>query len=105
MAVSAEPLREESHRSLMRVLASMGRRAEALRRFDEMKRLLRDEWGMDPSTFSEMRLAEGDLLRIMTPGGAGLGMPAERSAEEVALDVREGKVTAEAARSVYGQEL
>lgn len=53
------------------------------------------------STFSEMSLAPGDLLRIMTPGGGGLGQPADRTREEIEADVREGKVTAEAARRLY----
>jgi N-methylhydantoinase B len=53
------------------------------------------------STFSEMPLGEGDLLRILTPGGGGLGKPAGRPREEVDADVREGKVTAEAARELY----
>ena len=53
------------------------------------------------STFSEMPLEKGDLLRIMTPGGGGLGKPADRTRAEIEADVREGKVTAEAARELY----
>jgi N-methylhydantoinase B len=53
------------------------------------------------STFSEMRLNQGDLLRIVTPGGGGIGNPVERAPEDVATDVREGKVTEAAARTVY----
>jgi N-methylhydantoinase B len=34
-------------------------------------------------------------------GGGGLGKPAGRTREEIEADVREGKVTAEAAREVY----
>jgi len=54
------------------------------------------------STFSEMPLEQGDLLRILTPGGGGLGDPRERAEQEIVTDVREGKVSAEAARAVYG---
>jgi N-methylhydantoinase B len=53
------------------------------------------------STFSEMPLQEGDLLRIVTPGGGGLGNPAERSTAEIETDVREGKVTSDAVRRFY----
>jgi N-methylhydantoinase B len=53
------------------------------------------------STFSEMPLGQGDLLRVMTPDGGGLGKPADRTREEIEADVREGQVTAEAARELY----
>jgi N-methylhydantoinase B len=53
------------------------------------------------STFSEMSLAQGDLLRIVSPGGGGFGPPGDRAPEAVAADVRAGKVSAAAARSVY----
>jgi N-methylhydantoinase B len=53
------------------------------------------------STFSEMALAPGDLLRIVSPGGGGMGPPAQRCAQAVADDVREGKVTPQAARQAY----
>jgi N-methylhydantoinase B/oxoprolinase/acetone carboxylase alpha subunit len=35
------------------------------------------------STFSEMPLGQGDLLRVMTPDGGGLGKPADRTREEI----------------------
>jgi N-methylhydantoinase B len=38
----------------------------------------------------------------MTGGGGGFGSPAERDPEAVRRDVREGYVTAEAARRDYG---
>jgi len=57
------------------------------------------------STFSEMALAEGDLLRILTPGGGGMGDPKQRAPDDVASDVREGKVSFESARAIYGVAL
>jgi N-methylhydantoinase B len=57
------------------------------------------------STFSEMALAEGDLLRILTPGGGGMGNPKLRAPEEVATDVREGKISHASAREIYGVAL
>ena len=53
------------------------------------------------STFSEMALKPGDVLRIVSPGGGGMGAPAERAREAIQTDVREGKVTADAARALY----
>ena len=47
-------------------------------------------------------IAAGERVRIMTGGGGGLGAPAERDPEAVRRDVREGYVSAEAARRDYG---
>lgn len=44
----------------------------------------------------------GERLRLEMPGGGGLGSPYERPAELVADDVRNGMVSAEAARALYG---
>jgi N-methylhydantoinase B len=55
-----------------------------------------------PSTASEIPLKPGDLLRIVSPGGGGYGNPVQRAREAVDFDVREGKVTPQAARAVYG---
>jgi N-methylhydantoinase B len=41
-------------------------------------------------------------VRIMTGGGGGYGPPAERDPEAVRRDVREGYVSAQAARRDYG---
>ena len=42
------------------------------------------------------------MISYRTCGGGGYGPPRERAAELVARDVREGKVSAEVAREVYG---
>ena len=44
----------------------------------------------------------GDLFRMVSAGGGGYGDPRERDAASVLADVREEKVTREAARDVYG---
>ena len=44
----------------------------------------------------------GDTISYRTCGGGGYGPPAERDRELVARDVREGKVSLERAREVYG---
>lgn len=46
-----------------------------------------------PSTFSELPLNKGDLLRIETPGGGGYGDPAARDPSAARFDQREGKMT------------
>ena len=47
-------------------------------------------------------IAAGETVRIMSGGGGGWGPPAERDREAVRRDVREGYVSAEAARRDYG---
>ena len=48
-AVSADPLREEAHRDLMRLLAAAGQPGAALRQFKELERLLEEQLGDEPS--------------------------------------------------------
>jgi N-methylhydantoinase B len=54
---------------------------------------------------SRVRLVRGDVIRTMTGGGGGFGDPAERDPEAVRADVRDGHVTATAAREIYGVEV
>ena len=48
------------------------------------------------------QLAAGDVISLRLPGAGGYGDPFARDPELVAQDVRQGKVSAEAARSAYG---
>ncbi len=48
------------------------------------------------------RLIEGEAIRLRSGGGGGFGDPRARPAEQVAEDVRQGYVTAKAARELYG---
>jgi N-methylhydantoinase B len=48
-------------------------------------------------------LQPGDVFHHRMPGGGGHGDPADRDQEAVERDVRDGKVSAEAAREVYGK--
>jgi N-methylhydantoinase B len=57
-----------------------------------------------PLTTSGTPLANGDLLRIVSPGGGGYGDPRERERDAVRRDLREGKISVKAARDVYGLE-
>ena len=47
----------------------------------------------------------GDRISLLTAGGGGHGRPEDRDPEAVREDVREGYVTAAAARAVYGVDL
>jgi len=55
-----------------------------------------------PSAVKELKLARDAVLRIATPGGGGFGPPEARPRAEVVRDVREGRVEAAEAASVYG---
>ena len=48
------------------------------------------------------RLKEGDAVRMRSGGGGGYGPPKERPVETVLEDVRQGYVSVEAARTLYG---
>jgi N-methylhydantoinase B len=47
-------------------------------------------------------ITAGEVVRIETTGGGGWGDPLDRDQDRVALDVLQGKVSPEAARSEYG---
>ena len=66
------PLRERPRELLMTALAAAGRHVEALRVYDDFRRLLADELGVEPSPALAARHVE--LLR----GGAGLVRPRHR---------------------------
>ncbi|MNE96661.1 Hydantoinase B/oxoprolinase [compost metagenome] len=45
---------------------------------------------------------KGDILEIVTPGAGGYGEPSMRDPASIAADVRDGRISSEAAKSVYG---
>ena len=49
-------------------------------------------------------IAAGEIVRIMTGGGGGWGPPSKRAREAIERDIREGYVSAAAARRDYGVE-
>jgi N-methylhydantoinase B len=55
-----------------------------------------------PSRYSDHLLRPGDVVRLETPGGGGLGNPRERDPERVLNDVRNGYVSIDKARDIYG---
>lgn len=100
LLVVAEPTREESHETLMRLYALTGRRGDALRQYDYLVEVLDNELGMQPSAgvqrlreeINARRAEEPTLtaalweqvgdLRILSGDGAGAAKAFER-----ALDV------------------
>lgn len=63
-----DPLREEAHRALMRLLALQGRRAAAMQQYRALSRLLHDELGTAPDQLTRQLHAE-----IEADDGAGAG--------------------------------
>lgn len=55
------------------------------------------------SKFTNITLHKGDRIKIVSPGGGGFGDPAEREAEKIIEDIKEGYYTAEHARANYPQ--
>ena len=51
---------------------------------------------------STQKLEAGDIVSIRTPGGGGYGDPTERSEQRIRRDLRQGKVTGERAKRMYG---
>jgi N-methylhydantoinase B len=57
--------------------------------------------GADLKPKGRQAIPAGDRLIMEMPGGGGYGDPKTRSPEKVALDVRDGLVTADSARALY----
>ena len=72
LAVSVDPLREEAHHELIRLLGEAGRPEAARQQFAELERRLAEEWGVTPAP------ASLELLRQIERG-AGQKQPSERS--------------------------
>ncbi len=53
---------------------------------------------------SRIPIHKGDLIRLATATGGGWGDPAKRDPAKVRADLRDGFITAEVAREVYGVE-
>ncbi len=55
-----------------------------------------------PTRYADYPLKAGDVFRLETPGGGGWGDPRRRDPDLVLADLKEGYITAEAARLYYG---
>lgn len=60
------------------------------------------EPGTAPLRHGVGELRPGDSITIVTPGAGGYGPPAERDRERVRRDLRDGRISEETARAVYG---
>jgi TolB-like protein len=70
--IALDPLREASHRQLMRAYAGLGERALALKHYDALRRTLRDELAVEPAEETQrLRRAIADEA-VATPAGATL---------------------------------
>jgi N-methylhydantoinase B len=56
-------------------------------------------------TTSGTPFANGDVLRVMSPGGGGYGDPRERDPAAVKRDLVEGKISPSAAHEKYGVDV
>lgn len=77
-----DPLREEAHRSLMRLYSRQGQRSAALQQYQRLARTLRSELGTEPESETEQLLVE----LSQTPHGAAIQAPPPtlRAGEEMA---------------------
>jgi hypothetical protein len=78
--VAAETTREESQRLLMRLLLDARRPADALRQFEDLERLLRDQWDAEPEPETselarEARSRGGGFASIARITAAATGDP------------------------------
>jgi predicted ATPase/DNA-binding SARP family transcriptional activator len=79
-AVSADPLREESHRDLIRLLAASGQPDAALRQYEELTAILTRELGEEPSAETRT-LAAGISTREPEPVTQGRSIPSPVAVE------------------------
>ncbi len=56
-------------------------------------------------SMANVKLSAGDIFRHVTGGAGGYGEPLERDPASVASDVRNGKITMQYARDVYGVDV
>src|SRR5438094_776339 len=67
--VSADPLREEAHRDLIRLLAAVGQPAAALRQYHELERLLKEQLDGTPEPATRALVREIERLAILRSSG------------------------------------
>jgi DNA-binding SARP family transcriptional activator len=86
-AVAVDPLREEAHQDLMRLLLATGQPFAALRRFRELERILREDLEVEPSpiTLKVLREIEAQAKKgLAMLCEAGLTQDQRRSVDEFA---------------------
>lgn len=94
--IAAHPLREEAWERLIRALHASGRRAEALDAYERVRRVLRDEMGLEPNQRLQ-RLHRLVLDGPQVPPGHG-GVVTVRSSPEPPVPVRPRQLPSDIAR-------
>jgi DNA-binding SARP family transcriptional activator len=75
---SQDPLREDAHREVMRLLTLLGRTSDALRQYERCREVLADELGTDPSAATEQlhqRILQQRQRAVSTPQPAPTPFP------------------------------
>lgn len=67
LLISVDPLVEEAHVRLIRVLAIAGRHADALRQYDELRDVLAAELGIDPGPTAQQLYEEVRTRQLSSP--------------------------------------
>jgi DNA-binding SARP family transcriptional activator len=82
-AVTAEPLRESAHDALIKAHLAAGNRYEAIRQYEQCRRMLRDELGLEPTLRLDVSAGSGrrgepvqESSAPRPPGGSPLGVRA-----------------------------
>ena len=81
-AIALAPLRESAHQGLMTAHACAGNRAAALRAYEDCRRVLADELGVDPSPHTYelyVRLLRDEPLTVVGPAPVSTNLPPERT--------------------------
>lgn len=105
--LESDPLDEEAHRALMRVYSEAGRRQEAIRQFERLRRALSDELGVSPHRDTIALYDE-----ILAEEGTEPSTPAERARAHIAaalvalnrMDTREAEREAALGRAIASEE-
>ncbi|NIZ08115.1 hydantoinase B/oxoprolinase family protein [Pseudooceanicola sp. HF7] len=67
--------------------------------------VLRRDGGTERFSFAtNLQVNKGDVIRVVTGNGGGYGEPAKRSRDAIESDLRNGYLTPERAKEVYGYE-
>ncbi len=90
-SVEAEPLAESAHRGYLRLLGRLRRYGEAINHFDELRRLLADELGVDPSPMTRSIVEQLETERdaasvVFDTRSRFVGRAAERAAALTGVD-------------------
>ena len=80
-AIAISGLREDAHRLIMRVLAAGGRRADALKHYEELAALLKRELTVEPDPTTRALVAELRKSHAARPGSEVRSGPASETGE------------------------